>query len=282
MSHSDIPKILRSTDKGLTLIDERSRNMKFPRRQDYLQQLQEHGLIKGEADFVADDHLTEAVYLDWLLRPQVGCVFAQLLARPINRIGARTVVARGSSGMSDPRELAIQVSQLVNECVDNPTTEALSVLMPQILNVEALTRLVWELGKQPGWIIEMERLWRKTLVLIGLRVDIAHGVVAETLGMGPFEIFPTTRQCPVTTLEVRTKSWRALKSKLSKDHRAAHLAQIDVRHILTPEQFGPRFSKYTPWLKRRILGKRGDMRAKAGTTYSVPAPIWNSLKISGS
>ena len=75
--------ILKSTRKGLTLHDERGRMMEFPRRQDYIRQLQEHGLVSDEAGFVADDGLTEAVYLDWLLRPQVGCVFAQLLARPV-------------------------------------------------------------------------------------------------------------------------------------------------------------------------------------------------------
>ena len=274
-------RILRSTPKGRELYDERGRTMRFPRRQDYVQHLQKHGEVEDEDAFVMNDRLTEAVYLDWLLRPQVGCVFAQLLARPINRTGARTVVARGSSRLGDPRELAIEISQLVNECANDQTTEALSVLLPQIVNVEALTKLVWELGKQPGWIIEMEHLWRRTLIIIGLRVDIAPGVLAETLGMGPFEIFPPTRQCPVTTLEIRTKAWRAPKSKLSRGQRAAHLAQIDVSHILTPKQYGLRFDKYTPWLRRRILGKRGDMRAKAGTTYSVPAPIWNSLKNSG-
>lgn len=69
--------------------------MEFPPRQDYIRQLEEHGLVAGEADFIADDSLTEAVYLDWLLRPQVGCVFAQLLARPMYRDGVRTEVVRG-------------------------------------------------------------------------------------------------------------------------------------------------------------------------------------------
>ena len=277
-----MPSILKSTPKGLELRDERRRTMRFPRRQDYVQQLQEQGFIEDEAAFVADDRLTEAVYLDWLLRPQVGCVFAQLLARPTNRTGERTIVARSFSSQGDPRELAIQISQFVNECVADPSTEALSVLLPQILDVATLTNLVWELGNQPGWTIEKERVWRKTLVLIGLRVDIADGVVAETLGMGPFDIFPTTRQCPVTTLEIRTKSRRAKRSQLSKTHLAAHLADIDVDHILTPAQFRDRFKRFTPWLKRRILGEQGDMRAKAGVTYSVPAVIWRSLRASGS
>ena len=274
--------MLKSTQKGLTLADERGRAMKFPRRQDYVRHLQGHGLVSDEAGFVADDSLTEAVYLDWLLRPQVGCVFAQLLARPVYRTGVRTVVARGPSSLGDPSELAIQIARLVEESVNDPSTEALSVLLPQILDFEALTHLVWELGNQPGWIIEQEHPWRKTLVLIGLRVEIAAGVVAETLGMGPFTIFPTTRQCPITTLEVRTKTKRAKKSHLSKTHLAAHLADLPLDGVLTGAEFGSRFKTFTPWLKKRILGQRGDMRAKAGVTYSVPAAIWSSLKANSS
>ena len=270
--------MLKATEKGLQLRDERRRSMGFPMRQDYVKQLQDHGLICDEKGFIADDRLTEAVYLDWLSRPQVGCVFAQLLARPIYRTSVRTVVARGASGVGDPGELAVQITELVDESVKDASDEALSVLLPQVLDPESLTRLVWELGNQAGWTIEKEQLWRKTLVLIGLRVEIANGVVAETLGMGPFEIFPTTRKCPVTTLEIRTKSKRARKSHLSTTHLASHLAQIPMDHKLTPAEFGVRFRTFTPWLKKRILGEKGDLRAKAGVTYSVPAAIWSSLK----
>ncbi len=274
--------ILKSTRKGLKLADERGRTMGFPLRQDYIKQMQEHGLISDEAGFVADDRLTEAVYLDWLRRPQVGCVFAQLLARPVYRVGVRTVVARGSSGLGEPRELAIQIAHLVGESVADPSTEALSVLLPQVIDVERLTRFAWELGHQPGWTIELEHPWRKTTVLIGLRVEIGTEVVAETLGMGPFDIFPTTRQCPVTTLEIRTKTRRAKKSHLSKDHLAAHLADLPVDHKLTPAEFGIRSSTFTPALRMRILSGHEDLRAKAGVTYSVPAAIWSSLRASAS
>lgn len=255
--------------------------MEFPMRQDYIRQLRDHGLIRDEAEFIAKDHLAEAVYLDWLLRPQVGCVFAQLLARPIHRSGVRTTVVRGASGTGLPSEMAVDVNRLVTECVNDPSIEALSILMPQMVDVETLTHFVWELTKQPGWIVEQEHVWRRTLVLVGLRVDIGEGVVAETLGMGPFDIFPTTRQCPITTLEIRTKTWRAKKSHRSKTHLAAHLADIPVEHILTNAQFGSRFKRFTPWLKKRILGGNGrDLRAKAGVTYSVPAAIWARLRMS--
>ena len=278
---ADLVDILKSTRKGLHLVDERGRPMAFPTRQDYVQNLQEHGLVVDEAGFVDDDRLTEAVYLDWLFRPQVGCVFAQLLARPIYRTGVRTVVARGSSGTGDPSELAIQTAHLAEESVRDASDQAMSVLLPQVRDPVVLANFAWQLAKQPGWLIEKEQLWRNTLVRIGLRVQIADGVVAETLGMGPFEVFPTTRQSPVTTLEIRTKPKGAKRSKFSKTGRATHLADIPIGHKLTPAEFGSRFGTFTPWLKKRILGKRGDDRAKASVTYSVPAAIWASLKGSG-
>ncbi len=279
MTYTDI---LRSTSKGLQRRDERGRTMRFPSRHDYVQQLEEYGIITDEAGLVADDRLTEAVYLDWLRRPQVGCVFAQLLARPVYRTQVRTVVARGDSKLGEPSELATQVARFAADSVKEPSDEALSVLLPEILDIEGLAKFVWELSKKPGWTIEREHLWRRRLVLIGLRVEIETGVVAETLGMGPFEIFPATRRCPVTTLEIRTKVKRAKKSKVSKEHLAAHLADIPVDHILTNTQFRDRVKRFTPWLKRRILGKRRDMRAKARVTYSVPVAIWSSLKAAGS
>ena len=269
--------ILKTTAKGLPLQDEYGRTMRFPTRRDYIDQMKAHGLISSVADFVNNDKLTEAVYLDWLLRPQVGCVFAQILARPVNRTGVRTVVARGASGSGMPGELASQIAGLVDECVENESAEALSVLMPQVLDRERLTLLVWELGHQPGWSIEQERPWRETLVMVGLRVEIADDVLAETLGMGPFDIFPTTRQCPVTTLEVRTKTKRAKVSHVSRTHRAAHLADLPI-DSLTNVEFRTRFTRFTPWLKSRILGAQGDARAKAGVTYSVPAVMWSFLK----
>lgn len=50
------------TRKGLKLGDERRRTMGFPKRQDYLSQVREHGLIGDEAGFGVYDRLTEAMY----------------------------------------------------------------------------------------------------------------------------------------------------------------------------------------------------------------------------
>lgn len=52
--------------------------------------------------------------------------------------------------------MAVQVNRLFEECVDDPSIEALSVLLPEIIDVETLTYFVWSLSKQPGWAIERE------------------------------------------------------------------------------------------------------------------------------
>lgn len=202
----------------------------------------------------------------------------QLMTQSDGANWVRTVVARYPTDSANPKELALEVSRLVDESVSDTSIESLSVLMPQVLDAEALASFVWELGNRPRWQIEREGLWRDTLALIGLRVVIANGVAAETLGMGPFGIFPTTRHCPITTLEVRTNPRRAKKSQLTRDLLASHLADIPTEHILTRKQHGALFRTFTPWLKRRILGYQEDMRAKAGVTYSLPVVIWNSLK----
>ena len=274
--------ILKETPSGLHLRDEHDRAMAFPTRKEYLQQLKDHGLVASEDEFVANDQLTEAVYLDWLLRPQVGCVFAQLLARPIHRTGMRTVVARGSSGLGKPRELAVEIAGLVREATEDPSTESLSVLLPQVLDDHSLASLIWELEHQPGWRIDLERLWRKRLVLVGLRVLIAPKVYAETLGMGPFLTFPTTRQSPVTSLEIRTKPLRARKSKFSRGDLATHLAALPVDHFLTTARRTKLSNRFTPWLRKRVLGFKVDQRAKAAVTYSIQAAIWAELKRQGS
>ena len=283
MNNANLQDILKSVDKGLHLRDERGRTMRFPRRQDYVGQLKKYGLIGNQDEFVADDQLTKAVYLDWLRRPQVGCVFAQLLARSHYRTGIKTVVARGDAavGEPEPRKLATEVDRLVGSCVQNSSIEAVSVLLPQILTVEGLAHFVWELSCQPGWSIEREHLWRRTLVQIGLRVEISDGIVAETLGMGPFDIFPPTRQCPVTTLEIRTKPKGAKKSQQSKTHLAVHLANVSTEHMLSRKMHRALFSRYTPWLRKRILGHKEDTRAKARVTYSLPVAIWEPLKTKG-
>lgn len=279
---TNIQQLLSTTRRSFQLHDEKGRPMQFPDRRDYIGQLKSHGLIADEEAFVAADALNEAVYLDWLRRPQVGCVFAQLLARPRNRAGMRTLVARGSSGAGDPAELAAQISQIVSECVRDDTIESLSVLMPQILEEYPLTQLVWELGALPGWDIEIEQQWRQYLVLIGLRVEVADGVAAEILGMGPFRIFPPTRQCPITTLEIRTKTKRAKRSHTSMERNAAHLADIPTDDFLSRSKHRKLFTIFTPGLKKRILGGKDDDRARARVTYSLPAAMWHSLKSAGS
>ncbi len=261
---------------SFVLLDEKGRAKRFPTRRDYLSFLIQSSVVPNEAGFVANDELVTAVYLDWIKRGQVGCVFAQLLTRPKHRHILTTVVARERATTSDPHDLALRLAAAVAAGVADEKCEGLTVLFPTVLTPDALVSLVIEVSKLPGWSIERDWPWRGTLSLVGLRVDIAEKVKAETLGLGPYPFFPATRQCPVTSLEIRTKIDRSKYSKTDPGILAAHLADLPID--MSPGRFGKMFREWTPALKRRILRGEPDERAKASVTYSLPLALWTGLK----
>ncbi|MCH7602821.1 MAG: MFS transporter [Planctomycetes bacterium] len=120
---------------------------------------------------------------------------------------------------------------VVQDAVANPKVEAASVLLPKVLDLESIILLLLKFRSLPGWKIEREWSWRKTLVLIGLRAKIADKVWAEILGLGPFaSCLPPTRQGPVTSLGIRTKPEKAPFSNIQlKKAQAAHLANNGCR-----------------------------------------------------
>ena len=257
------------------MVDERGRLMRFPSRRDYLDFLLARGIITGEMDFLKNPELNREVYLDWLRRGQVGCVFAQLLGRPANRLQMRTVV------LLEPEvsECARQIDILVHEAVDDSRTEAATILLPAVLSSEQLVYLLLAPSDLPSWSIEREAPWRKRLTLVGMRVQIEGGVWAEVLGLGPFTFFPPTRQGPITSLEIRTKPKGSKWSKIHPKMRASHLADIKTDDFLSPKRHGILFKTFTPWLRKRVLGGGPeDQRAKAGVTFVVPAAMWNVMK----
>lgn len=263
--------------QSFVITDERDRPMRFPTRRDYLEYLRGLGAISDEDDFVQNHVLNEAVYLDWLRRGQVGCVFAQLLARPANRIKMRTAVIAGPSDAVSMSSMVREIDEKANKAVEDGQ-ESLSLLMPGLLQVQHLAELMYNLSRMLGWDVEFEIPWRAYLTIIGLRFSIGPDVLAETLAMGPFEYFPPTRQSPITSLEIRTNAFRAPPAKLHPDVQAAHLAEIETGHFLTGHEHGARFSRWTPALRSRILECQDDLRAKAGATVTIPTAVWQSFK----
>ena len=265
-------------ETSIVFFDEHGRRMAFPSRPNYLDFLEHKRLISKESDFIDRPDLVEQVYLDWLRRGQVGCIFAQLFGRPRNRVGLRTAMLCDSPGSQQEfRDLAQQINDLVHEAVIDPNIEATSILLPTILTAEDLVELLLALSSLPEWQIEFERPWR-TLINVGLRVLINSKVWAEVLGLSPMPLLPPTRQSPITSLEIRTKERGSIWSKINPKTRAAHLAQLPTGHFLTSRQHQVRFRPLTPRLRLRVLGGSDDQRAKAGVTFAVPAAIWNALK----
>lgn len=263
--------------KSHQLVDDRGRLKRFPSRHDYVNSLIDQGLATDDADFQRQQDLVKAVYLDWLKRGQVGCVFAQLFGRLRNRKGLRTEVILTIREQS-PGEIASEIEALVNDSLGSAGIDAISVLLPGIRDVEVLTHLLVSLSALEKWELELETPWRNTMVMVGLRRYFSEDIWAEILGLGPFQFLPPTRQSPITSLELRTSPERALKSKTNRSMRAVHLAQLLTDDFLTPDQHGVRFKKWTPGWKARILGGARDYRAKAKVTFTLPAAIWNAFR----
>ena len=264
--------------KSNEFLDDRGRVMRFPTRRDYFRFLVDQGIVNDEKDILDDPRLIEAIYLDWLRRAQVGCVFAQLLGRPKNRMGMQTVVFRKSGNPQHISELARKIDEAVRAAINSHDIEAISILLPDVVAIEELVHLILVMSRFPQWNVEREQEWRGTTILVGLRVELAASVWAETLGLGPFQFFPPTRQGPITSIEIRTMPLRAKRNKFHPTRLASHLADIETDHFLTSKEHGVRSNKWTPILRTRILGGHSDRRAKAAVTFSFPAAIWKVSK----
>jgi hypothetical protein len=267
--------------RSVELRHEHGRPLHFPNRNDYVDVLIEQGFIEHGGDFSNRPELVHAVYLDWLKRGQVGCVFAQLLGRTSIRSQIRTIVLPNkASSKADAGNLAIQIDEAVLNGMHDPAIEAVTILLPNITTIEDLVYLVHGLSRTEDWKLENVVGWGQTLLNIGVRRKIEEATWAEILGMGPFaNYFPSTRTCPITSLEVRTKAERAITSKSHPgEARAAHLAQVPTRNFLSIRWHKRLFETYTPLLKARILeGMTNDRRAKAAVTFTVPAVVWDQL-----
>ncbi|MEE8157862.1 MAG: hypothetical protein V3T78_00645, partial [Dehalococcoidia bacterium] len=198
----DFSGIKRST----VLRDKQNRLMEFPNRRDYIELLIQEGFISSEKDFFERPDLNEAVYLDWLKRGQVGCIFAQLLGRSHNRKGLFLHVAdENSDTFLEAKNLASNIDKVVQEAVGNEEAESLTILLPRVLFIEGFARLNLALSEIEGWRIEREERWR-TLTRVGLRIHLGDSVWAEVLGLAPYtQYMPPTRLSPVPSLEIRTK-----------------------------------------------------------------------------
>ena len=249
--------------------------MRFPTRFDYVDFLVRQKVVADEQEFMSLLDLNEEVYLDWLRRGQVGCVFAQLLGRRRNRAQMRTVVLK----CDEPWQLASEIDAETTDAIANPTVEGLSILLTTIVTAESLVRLLAALSERSRWRVPRQGSWGKSLVRLGLEFNIEGQRWAEVLGLGPFPAFlPLTRQGPITSLEIRTKPKRAMKSKTVRHTIAAHLAEMPTDHYLSSKKHGVLFAKMTRALRCRILGEEDDKRGKARVTFSVPAALWKAFK----
>ena len=161
LDFSDVPR-------SIELEDERGRAMRFPARRDYVDFLVKNKIVADENAFISRGDLNEEVYLDWLRRGQVGCVFAQLLGRRRNRSQMRTTVLKEKA----PDKLANEIDAEAVRSMANPEIEGLSILLTTIVDSESFLRVLAALVALPRWRVPRQSLWGKTLVQLGLEFQI--------------------------------------------------------------------------------------------------------------
>ena len=236
--------------KSVVIIDHRGRRMEFPSRSDYVNHLVKSGVINKEAELSENKVLVQEVYLDWLRRGQVGCIFAQLFGRRRNREALETAVITGSSSSSSGlMSVATDIDQAVQRAMENPHSESISVLLPAIIDAEAVVDLIVELEKLPRWRIDYVRPWRDRVANIGLRTEIVEGVWAEILMLAPLSTQPPTRQGPFTSFELRTQEKGSRPSRFRRQMHAAHLDRLNTRHFMSRKRHSLLFNKLTPLLR---------------------------------
>ena len=242
-----------------------------PSRSDYELYLREQRVLDEDETLADRVDLAEAIYRDWQRRVQVACVFARRIATQPRKFGVHTVVVKGDpvtemTGAIDATAAAAKAAR--------GTHEALTVLIPKLINSKVLVALCKRLGaRNDDWTITAtfnpsDKLER---VHVSLRYVLRTDVHAEILGFGPFNFLPATRRAPISALEIRTKT----KGSKKRGHSAvarSHLADIPWRGA--GDAWVNRAWKTTEEARRTVLGG-DDSAARARITFAIPRPLWD-------
>ncbi len=219
--------------------------------------------------------LAEEIYVDWLRKPQVACVFARFMAKDNEQFGIRREVVSACPSEIGEEAYAELITDRTTESIMSPKVEGLSLLLPSITESEQLGSLVRQLFSRAEWSgsAKLNPSDRQERVYIQLKRKLDDETAAEVLGLGPFSFLPLTRQSPVTALEIRTKPDGASGGKGPFSTRLSHLADI-----LIPKIADKKFREF--WIatsdqRLAVLGG-DDSAAKAKVTFAIPSAFWNT------
>jgi hypothetical protein len=226
-----------------------------------------------------------ADYLKWRREPAVGCRFARWLSNHPNDYGQQIEEVSRSG---NPMRIAAAIVSRVDRLVADPSISAATLLLPQIVNVEALANIALALRGRPQWNVTTSKLEPPPVGKNLVRVHIVRQLPfentvrpSEVLVLGPFNIFPPTRRSPVTAFEIFVGKPMANDPGSGKPTDKTNLAHMDLSGSqLTPNAFdnlwnGSRAGRLAS------LGGVEDNRAKAKVSFVISATLAKKLLFDG-
>lgn len=248
-----------------------------PSLDDYLQHLRRHGKLARDSDLSRHPDLVEMVYRHWQCQPQIACEFARLIAKDPQSHGVDVTVVSGVVDAQSAGTAASATAKIIERAITKQGCEAVSVLIPGVLDVATLVALCHSLGAQPGWRCRpqlnpsdcAQRIYVELKVEVGTD-NRGKTVLAEVLGFGPFEFLPLTRRAPITAVVLRAKPENAGQPKNPFKEPRAHLA--DLRINMDSRTFR-RTWKASESARQRVL-EGDDSAARARVTFAIPEEHW--------
>jgi hypothetical protein len=227
----------------------------------------------------------EKKYLEWRrTRKDVGCVFARLLAIDPALYKQRVLRLRGDV----VSELASSIDRIVVDGIAAADVAALTIVMPEIIQLEILVGVALALPATNGWKVTRTLLKDTpagSVVALGVTREIPFGgektLPSETLFLGDFDPFPRTRRSPLPALEVFVGQPLASDPKTGVTSTKANLAHMTVVPPLATKVEKSAWEN-SPKMRRESLGLTADgpdndLRAKAKVSLVVPLALAESL-----
>jgi len=237
---------------------------KFPTSEAY------HGAVAG---LIASDNPSPrewhyaAAQRGWHVTGQNGCQFARLAAKDAGVIGWEYLVSDGLPAHLSADDLT-ELNDHVVAAIKRPETQVLSILMPEITDVNDAVRLMRMLAESGGgfWLEKDEPTDDGQALY--LRYAVEDSLQAWIMAFAPFDFLPNTRRGPYFELAIRVKpkpEW--LYHRLNQERNLAHLADLPLQ---MPDRYWDDRFRSTLERTRRILGGEPDQVSAAKATLVVP------------
>ena len=219
----------------------------------------------------------EKEYLSWRHSPSVGCLFARVMARNLERYDQR--IARISSA-GTPENTAARIARVISEMMADKAAAAV-LLFPELSCLETTARIMLALDAEGEWHVKSVPVPPppKAFVALNITRTIPFGkrtCPSEALVLGPFnDEVPPTRRAPVTALEIYIGEPRPRGPLNDKPTEKANLAHIEMQ-LPSHDAFVNTWNKSKEGRTRELGGKE-DNRAKAKASLVIPETLANRL-----